>query len=92
MLWNVLPLEFHDVYGCAPLSSSFSLLPVGHCTCITGSGVLLLLPIAGKFGKGFVDEGEVGSAVLDATLGKAPVGRDERLCIGIAEYHLPVGK
>jgi hypothetical protein len=35
-----------------------------------------------------VDEDEIGSAALDATLRKAPVGFNERLCIGIVEGRL----
>ena len=31
---------------------------------------------------------KVGSAILGATLGEAPVGRDERLGVGIAEGRL----
>ena len=54
--------------------------------------MLLLLPGAGKFGKWSLTnlKGEVGlgSAVLGATLGEAPVGRDERLGVGIAEGRL----
>jgi hypothetical protein len=77
MLWNALPLEFHNAYSFAPPSSSFSWLPAGYCTCSAESDVLLLL---------LVTRGsKVGSAVLDATLGEAQVGRDEILGIGIAE-------